>query len=193
LAPRLELKAHWVSFRASLGVENIGRSPAPRATARISILPGLGSENEAGEAERLCRDAVALRIPWRETLIFPNEGRGLAIDADIHIESIAAYNRTLIERDFEFFRSVARDEEAALERRALLLSARLRAAFTIVGCVSYEIPISRSFGQTGFVYRVSKECGREPHVFCTFEVDEPAIYEGDALALRRDSDVDFAR
>lgn len=190
--PRLDIKTDNVFFNARLDVKNIGRSPAPRTSVRTKLLPDAIPKDEAGEAETLCREAVARRIPWREISVFPDDGRSVAIDADANMESIAEDRRTMVERDFERLRQ-GLDDESALERRALLLSFPLRAAFTLVGCVAYEIPTGRAHGQTAFIYRVSRECGAGPSVYCSFEMSEPMVHKGEALSIRENWTSAFAR
>ena len=73
------------------------------------------------------------------------------------------------------------------------LSYPVRSGLTLVGCITYVMPAGRSYGQTAFIYGLNRECGfgREP--VCSFEIEEPGVYEGDALVIREAIGGAFAR
>lgn len=172
---RLDVDRDFVSLSANVAVKNVGASPAPRTFIRTKLFPDGSVIDEGREAEAMCRETVASGYPPFEALVFPNEAHDFFEVSTVAMELIRKRRNDRIRGEYVANQPVF-GEEFAQQHRREAEAIPLRAAFTLIGCAAYIVPVGSFAGQTAFIYSIYFNCGEGPFGSCTFDMTRHAIY-----------------
>lgn len=140
----------------------------------------------------MCKEAVAGGYPPFEALVFPNEAHTFFEVNLIDMRLVRKDRDDRIRGDYEASRPIL-GEAIAQAYKNDAEAFPLYAAFTLIGCAVYSIPVGQSAWQTAFIYDINHACGMGPFGICTFDMTKPALYAKEAVVGREPVGGTFAR